>query len=166
MYDPTVTKPQTREELVSYLALYGFFAVLGALPLMVFLLMFMWPQWRVNTLFVESEGIVVDRRDDGNEGGTFRRLRLRYSVQGADVENWNNSVTWPAGPEEPLQHRIRELAIGDRCPVWYDPASPDVVVIERGYWIHWMLYPVLVGCGFFLLYGVGKIIIGVRKFAA
>jgi hypothetical protein len=46
------------------------------------------------------------------------------------------------------------------------PGEPEVVVVERGFWIHWMFYPILLGSGFFLLYGIGKIVGGVRKFRA
>lgn len=165
MYDPTVTSPQTREELGIYVALYGFFAALGSLPLLVMFLVFVWPQYRINTTFVESEGVVVDLRDTNNEGGSYRQVCLRYTVQGAEVEHWTRALAWPPGPEEQLQQRIRSLAIGERCPVWYDPASPEDVVIDRSYRIHWMLLPIAIGCGFFLLYGIGKIIVGIRKFA-
>jgi hypothetical protein len=58
------------------------------------------------------------------------------------------------------------MTIGERYPAWYDPANPEIVVVERGFWIHWMLYPLFVGSGFFLLYGVGKVVGGVRKFRA
>lgn len=40
------------------------------------------------------------------------------------------------------------------------------MVAERGYWIHWGLYPVIVGAAFFMLYDIGKIVVGVRKLRA
>jgi len=58
------------------------------------------------------------------------------------------------------------MTIGQRYPVWYDSANQEVVIVERGYGIHWMMYPLIVGSGFFLLYGVGKIVVGVRGFSA
>lgn len=163
MYDPTVQSPKTREQLCSYVLLYGFFAVLGAAGLTCFLMLFIWPQWRVNHSFVEADGLVVDEREHSGEGGKFRQVLLRYSVDGADVEHWSSEVT--LGMDEGrIQQQTRAMAVGERYPVWYDPANPEVVVVQRGYWIHWMLYPVVVGLGFFFLYGVGKITAGVRAF--
>jgi hypothetical protein len=165
MYDPTVTPPRTLKQLLAYVLMYGFFVALGTSVLLLILLLFIWPQWRVNNLFVETEGLVVDQREVLGEGGSSRQVLLRYSAHGVDVEHWNRSVTL-VGDAGQLQQRIRALAIGDRCPVWYDPARPEVVVVERGYGIHWMLYPFIAGSGFFLLYGVGKIVVGVLKFPA
>lgn len=165
MYDPTVTPPRTLRQLASYVLMYSFFAALGAAGLTFFLLLFVWPQWRVNTMFVGADGLVVDRRDIWGEGGGCRQVRLRYSVRGVGIENWNRSVT--LGMDEgQTQQRVRAMAVGERCPVWYDPASPETVVVERGYWIHWVLYPLVVGSGFFLLYGAGKVVAGVRAFRA
>lgn len=92
-------------------------------------------------------------------GGKYRQVRLRHAAEGVDVGNWNGSVTLGMDEGE-VQYRIRDLAVGERCRVWYDPANPEKVVVGRGYWIHWMLYPIIVGSGFFLLYGVGKIVVG------
>jgi hypothetical protein len=57
-----------------------------------------------------------------------------------------------------IQQRTRAMTIGERYSVWYDSADPEVVVVQRGYWIHWMMYPLIVGSGFFLLCGIGKIV--------
>jgi hypothetical protein len=151
------------QQLFSYVLMYGFIAALGAAGLTFFLILFFWPQWRVNTAFVEADGLVVDEREHWGEGGKFRQVLLRYSVRGVDAENWSSEVT--LGMDEGrIQQRTRAMTVGGRYRVWYDPASPEAVVVERRYWIHWMLYPIIVGSGFFLLYGVGKIVGGVRKF--
>jgi hypothetical protein len=165
MYDPTVTPPKTRQQLSQFVLMYGFIAALGVAGLLFFLVLFVWPQWRVNTLFVEADGLVVDEREHWGEGGKFRQVLLRYSVRGVDVEHWSSEVT--LGMDEGrIQQRTRAMTVGERYPVWYDPTSPDVVVVERGYWIHWMFCPIIFGCGFFLLYGMGKIAVGIRKFRA
>jgi len=165
MYDPTVTPPRTFQQLLSYVGFYGFIASLGAAGLMLTAVLLFWPQWRVNTSFVEADGLVVDEREHWGEGGKFRQVLLRYPVRGADVEHWSSEVT--LGMDEGrIQQRTRAMTIGERYPVWYDPANPEVVVVERGFWIHWMLYPIIVGSAFFLLYGVGKVVGGVRKFRA
>lgn len=165
MYDPTVTPPRTSQQLLSYALIYGFIAALGAAGLTFFMTLFFWPQWRVNALFVEADGLVVDEREHWGEGGGFRQVLPRYSVRGMDVEHWSSEVT--LGMDEGrIQQRTRAMTIGQRYPVWYDPASPEVVVVQRGYWIHWMMYPIIVGSGFFLLYGLGKIVVGVRGYSA
>lgn len=165
MYDPTVTPPRTREQLISYVLMYGMIAALGAAGSTFFLILIFWPQWRVNASFVEADGLVVDERENAGEGGSFRQVLLRYSVGGADVEHWSSEVT--LGMDEGrIQQRTRAMNVGQRYPVWYDPANPAIVVVARGYWIHWMLYPILAGAGFFLLYGVGKVAVGVRSFCS
>lgn len=163
MYDPTITPPRTLQQLSSYAIFYGFLAALGAAGLLFFLILIFLPQWRVNSVFAEADGVVVDRRDVPSEGGGFRQVRLRYSVRAVDIEHWNSEMTLGMDEGE-IQRRIRAMAIGERLPVWYDPVNPDVVVVERGYWIHWGLYPIIVGSAFFMLYGIGKIVVGVRKF--
>src|SRR5262245_35693486 len=140
MYDPTVTPPRTLQELGSYVLMYGFFAALGAAGLTFFLILCLWPQWRVNNLFVEADGRVVDEQEHWGEGGKFRQVLLRFSVRGVDVEHWSSEVTLGMDDGR-IQQRTRAMAIGERYPVWYDPANPEVVVVERGYWVHWMLCP-------------------------
>lgn len=105
------------------------------------------PQWRVNRSFVEAEGLVVDQRDVPSEGGGFRQVRIRSSVNGVDVEHWNDGEMTLGMDEGRIQGRIRAMAIGERLPVWYDPVSPEVVVVvvERGYWIHWGLHLIAAG---------------------
>jgi hypothetical protein len=165
VYDPTVTIPKTWDQLITYVLMYGFFAALGTAGLAFFLILFFWPQWRVNALFAETEGTVVDQRETWSEGGTFRQVRLRYSVDGTIVENWSREYT--LGMDDgAIQQRTRAMVVGNRYPIWYDPTDPQFVVVERGYWIHWMFYPILIGSGFFLLYGVGKTISGIRAFGA
>ena len=135
MYDPTVTPPRTFQQLLSYVGFYGFIASLGAAGLMLTAVLLFWPQWRVNTSFVEADGLVVDEREHWGEGGKFRQVLLRYPVRGADVEHWSSEVT--LGMDEGrIQQRTRAMTIGERYPVWYDPANPEVVVVERGFWIH------------------------------
>lgn len=165
MYDPTITPARTMQQFSSFVLFYGFIAAIGSAGLLLLLILFFWPQWRVNTSFVEADGLVVNERELWGEGGRFRQVLLRYSVRGVEVEHWSCEVT--LGMDEGrIQQRTRAMIIGERYPVWFDPAHPDVVVVERGYWIHWMLYPIIVGSGFFLLYGVGKIVAGVWRFRA
>jgi hypothetical protein len=116
-------------------------------------------------LFVEADGLVIDQREHWGEGGKFRQVLLRFPVRGVNVEQWSSEGT--LGMDEGrIQQRTRAMTVGERYPVWYDPANPEVVVVERGFWIHWMLYPIIVGSAFFLLYGVGMVVGGVRKFRA
>ena len=166
MYDPTIMPPRTLQQLSSFILFYGYLAVLGAAGLSMLLILVYWPQWRVNRSFVEAEGLVVDQRDVPSEGGGFRQVRIRYSVNGVDVEHWNDGEMTLGMDEGRIQGRIRAMAIGERLPVWYDPASPEVVVVERGYWIHWGLHVIAAGSAFFLLYGMAKVVGGVWMFGA
>jgi hypothetical protein len=165
LYDPTVTPPRNWEELSVYVLLYGFFTAIGASVTILILILVVWPQWRVNTLFVETVGTVVDQREVSGEGGTSRQLQLRYSAHGRMIQHWNKSIALVCD-EGNLQQRIRGLEMGERLAVWYDPEMPEVVVINRGYCIHWMLYPFIVASGFFVLFGVSKIIVGAWRFRA
>lgn len=164
-YDPTIQPPRTSEQLSSYVLVYGFFAAMGGVGLICLLLLFLLPQWRVNHLFVEADGLVVDAREHWGEGGQFREVLLRYAVNGTDVEHWSSEVTLGMDDGR-IQERTRAMKVGERYPVWYDAANPEVVVVRRGYWMHWMLYPIVAGTGFFFVYGVGKIVAGVRAFRA
>jgi hypothetical protein len=111
MYDPTVTPPRTFQQLVSYVGFYGFVAALGAAGLTLTGVLFVWPQWRVNTLFVEADGLVVDQREHWGEGGKFRKVLLRYPVRGVDVEHCSSEVT--LGMDEGrIQQRTRAINIG------------------------------------------------------
>lgn len=114
------------------------------------------PEWRINHDFIETRGRVLGKGlvkrtvEDplGAAATTWRpTLRVRFDADGTAREAWTHSQ--PAAGTSDREAAAAGLAaweIGSAVPVWYDPADPTVVVLERGYnWWMWMLALLLPG---------------------
>jgi hypothetical protein len=105
------------------------------------------PEWRINHAFRETRGTIiakglarVSRADPpGSAANQWRPcLRLRYAADGAMRESWSRGSTAEGLVQRAAAlERLDAWRLGTEVPCWYDPASPETVVLERGY--NWWL---------------------------
>jgi|GEM_PF-580957 len=127
-------------------------AGLGGFALAVSLL---YPTWETYTRFAEIDAEILEgriREQFNDSASYYPELRIRYTPAGAAPrEAWTyrlpeQRVTWH--PE--AWEVIDRYPIGKRVRAWYDPASPDRVVLERGVqW--WTVLVLLFPLPFFLI---------------
>jgi hypothetical protein len=150
-YDPTMEWPRTARQMLVYGSFYGVFLFIGLFCAVLPSWIVIWPQVRRNHLFIETDGVIVDKRMTPTEWGNVRQVRVRYQVDGCQLESWNlrgvESFTRHAGEASPEFDAIR---IGEARKVWYDPAEPTHVIVARGYVLHWL---------WFLIPAVGLVLI-------
>lgn len=114
------------------------------------------PEWRINHDFVESRGRVLGKGlvkrtvDDPLAAATATwrpTLRVRYDAAGTSHEAWTRSQPSTGLPDrDAAVARLAGWELGSRIPLWYDPADPTAVVLERGYnWWMWLLALLLPG---------------------
>ncbi|MEY3206423.1 MAG: hypothetical protein RLZZ21_2754 [Planctomycetota bacterium] len=114
------------------------------------------PEWRINHDFIESRGRVLGKGlvkrtvDDplAAASTTWRpTVRLRYDVAGAIHEAWTRSQPSAGVPDRAAAvARLADWKLGSEVPLWYDPADPTAIVLERGYnWWMWLLALLLPG---------------------
>lgn len=114
------------------------------------------PEWRMNHDFVGTRSTVLGkglvRRTVEDPPGSFSTtwqpcLRVRYDTGGVMREQWTRPS--PSAITSDRSAAIRGLSawsVGEEVPAWYDPATPNVVVLERGYnWWMWLLALLLPG---------------------
>lgn len=108
------------------------------------------PEWRINHDYLPARCTVVGKRierriADRPPGGWYPAVLLRYEADGTSRESW----AWPAAAAGDRDQAVRRLAawtLGKDVPGWYDPAAPEVVVLQRGYnWWMWLLALLLPG---------------------
>lgn len=125
------------------------------------------PEWRINHDYVESDctvlakGLARATLEDppGSVSTTWQpRLRVRYSAGGRICEAWSQAASTQATADrEAAIAKLEAWKLGSRTKCWYDPASPETVVLERGYnWWLWLLALLLPGA-LAVIGGVGLI---------
>lgn len=168
-YDPTLEPPRTLRHLLAFVSFHSIFLAMGAFVTAFALWFFLWPQWRMNHVFVETEGQIIGKRVLLWESSLTPQVQVRYRAGDIERDNWclgTGTATFRLLPDGKTTAEFDAIAVGDRRPVWYDPAAPDRVVLERGYHVHWLIYPLL-GVGLpLLLWSAGKIIRGVRAWSS
>ena len=115
-----------------------------------------WPEWRINHDFVETRCRIVAtglvKRTEEAAPGTFSVtwrpcVRVRYDTTGGTRESWTG--TGPATGSTDRQTALGGLAawrLGAEPRGWYDPTTPDTIVLRRnsGWWV-WLLALLLPG---------------------
>ena len=114
------------------------------------------PEWRINHDYLESQCTILAK---GLARMTFEdppgavntlwqpRLRVRYTAGERIHEAWTKGTSTQATSDRAAAlARLSAWHLGDRARCWYDPASPETVVLERGYnWWLWLLALLLPG---------------------
>src|SRR5262245_37351877 len=140
-YDPTMEWPRTARQMLVYGSFYSVFLFIGLFCAVLPSWIFLWPQVRMNHLFIETDGVIVDKRMTPTELGNNRQVQVRYQADGRQLESWNlrsvESFTRHDGGPSPEFDAIR---IGEARKVWYDPAEPTHVIVARGYEFHWLVF--------------------------
>jgi hypothetical protein len=114
------------------------------------------PEWRINHDFVAARGRVLAKGlvkrtvDDPLAAATATwrpTLRVRYDAAGTSREAWTRSQPSTGSPDrDAAAARLAGWELGSQVPLWYDPADPAAVVLERGYnWWMWLLALLLPG---------------------
>lgn len=114
------------------------------------------PEWRINHDFIETRCEIVGkglaRRIVEDSPGGFVTLwrptvRVRYATDDGPREAWaRTSRPEAVSDRAAAAERLEAWQLGSEVPGWYDPADPDVVVLERGYnWWMWLLALLLPG---------------------
>jgi hypothetical protein len=114
------------------------------------------PEWRINHDYVETRcqivGTGLARRMVEDPPGSFTTfwrptVRVRYVTDRGFREVWAaTSRTLTVADRAAAMERLAAWRLGSEVPGWYDPADPDVVVLERGYnWWMWLLALLLPG---------------------
>jgi len=114
------------------------------------------PEWRINHDFLETRCVVVGkglaRRISEDPPGSFTTtwrptIRVRYGTDQGPRESWTHPSRAAAlSDRSAAEERLAGWRLGGEVPGWYDPADPDMVVLERGYnWWMWLLALLLPG---------------------
>jgi hypothetical protein len=114
------------------------------------------PEWRINHDYVETRCQVVGKglarrmvEDPPGAYTTFWRptVRVRYPTDRGPREAWAATSRAEAVSDRAAAvERLASWRLGSEVPGWYDPADPDMVVLERGYnWWMWLLALLLPG---------------------
>lgn len=115
------------------------------------------PEWRINHDFLPSQGVVLgkglQRRSVADPPGVVHTtwapvVRLRFPAEGVVRDAWSRPLVTAVTPDrETAIRRLEALPeIGSETPCWFDPESPETVVLKRGYnWSMWLLTLLLPG---------------------
>jgi hypothetical protein len=129
------------------------------------------PEWRINHEFREATGTILAkglaRTTVADPPGTVITnwrpcLLVRYSVNGVDRESWSQGAVAENTPDrDTALRRLAAWKLGSETVCWYDPASPQTVVLRRGYnWWLWLLSLLLPGA--LVLIGGSGLVRGLR----
>lgn len=142
----------------------GFFAVLtlvgGALLAYVLNSMTI-AEWRANNEFGETRALVLEKYVTSAEVEDTTKyrpeVRIRYDVDGRTYEARTFDVVRVYLTDPDLCARqLDEFEIGKEYPCWYDPITPELAVLKRGYnWYAWLV-PLLPAA--FMAVGIGGLI--------
>ena len=116
------------------------------------------PQWRVNHEFKEHRCTVVEKLPSKIEsagGGKLYQVRVKYQVNGVDRQQLVCDLRRvPADMREEPAATWERFEINREYQCWYDPAHPDMVVLERGY-SDWIWLNLIVPASFVIIGGGG-----------
>lgn len=104
------------------------------------------PQWRANNRFLETQGVVLQKRigeSDTGDSQVFRaEVLLEYEADGQTHEAWAHQDATGAysSGREAKQAVLDRYEIGQTYKGWYDPQEPTTVCLARGYdWLAWTM---------------------------
>jgi hypothetical protein len=119
------------------------------------------PEWRANHDYVETRGVVLDKRLavlQGDDGPTWRpEVFVRYTVGGREFRVWTyDALPMYSNFRSMHERALGRFTVGREYPLWYDPADPEKAVLVRGYtwWLFLFLLVPLVVFLFGLVRGV------------
>jgi hypothetical protein len=142
--------------------------LLGTGGIVVLLMQFVVPEWRVNHEFVATTCKVLDKRigeRKSEDGPLFRpEIRIEYEAGGTTYRDWHYDIHQHKldggyfSKRDSAQNILDQFTVsgpakGPRYPCWYDPLNPSVAVLVRGYrpWLWWAFTVpasfVLIGAG-------------------
>lgn len=162
-YDPTMAPPRTFRQAALFVAFHGVFFSIGIFVVLFPLWFLLWEQWRANNVFLESEGVVLEKRiHPTGESGLIPQVRLRYRAGEQEIESWSTlSAFMGENGRPPAEYDA--IRIGEKRVLWFDPVRPDVFVLDRTYRVHWVVYPMGAVGLFFMLLAGGTIVRGLRS---
>jgi len=125
--------------------------------------------WRVNYEFVERDCVVLDRRLPtfrGESGLLYRpEVKIRYTVDGDAHTAWTYDIATARDARESFvpdrasaKAAYERFVVGERYPCWYDPSSPDVVVLVRE--PRWWIWLAMIVPGLLIVIGGGGLVYG------
>ncbi len=126
------------------------------------------PEWRVNHEFVEATCKVLKKEiaeEPGKDGLLYGPVfKIEYTAPGkapTQTKSRYDVHKAESGNRDDAQAIIDRFAVYDaakdnRCPCWYDPADPYVVVLTRGY--RWWVWPLFTVPGSFIIIGAGGLV--------
>lgn len=88
-YDPTMEFPRTLRQLLVYVSFYGVFLAMGVFITWFTLWSFWWQPWRMNNVFVETDGTIVDKRRVLMDSSFIENVQVRYRVDDREFESWS-----------------------------------------------------------------------------
>jgi hypothetical protein len=114
------------------------------------------PAWRINHEFVETRCRIVatglvkrtHERPPGKPSVTWRPcVRVRYQADGQTRETWNSGdVAAASADRSTAVAALANWPLGSEARGWYDPATPETIVLRREYdWWTWLLTLLLPG---------------------
>jgi hypothetical protein len=129
------------------------------------------PEWRINHEFRQARGTILAkglaRTTVADPPGTAMKswrpcLLLRYVVDGVKRESWSQGpAAENTSDRESALRRLDAWKLGAETACWYDPDSPEIVVLKRGYnWWLWLLSLLLPGA--LVLVGGSGLLRGLR----
>ena len=150
-----------------------FFASIGG----VILIVWGWliPDWRANHRYVAGSCQVLDKKLDETtmevvdpDGGQKKQetsycpqIKIRYEAAGRKYEAWTYEAIKIGSPDRGVQQTIIDnFQVGGTYPCWYDPDSPDKVVLVRSAHL-WLPYLLLLIPIAFLVIACGGLFVSV-----
>ncbi len=126
---------------------FGTFFVLGCIALAAMIVIFVWPEWRVNRQFVQTDCVVLAKEVGISEAdGAPPRYRpditIRYEAGGKEYHSTAYDITRHYSENrQAVQQVVDSFDVGKTYPCWYDPLDPATAVIARGYsgWLYLLL---------------------------
>jgi hypothetical protein len=147
-------------------AFFAAMLVLGCGGLVNLISILIVPEWRVNHEFVETtckvRGKSISERQ-GEAGPLYRpEIEIEYEVDGILHSDLHYDIhrAYSSGRAS-AQAVLDRFALYDKTqknvyPCWYDPADPEICVLDRGYgWWVWLAFTVPLS---FIVIGTGGLI--------
>ncbi len=118
-------------------AFFGFFAMIGGIAFVFIVWNMLIPAIRSSTVYVETTGVVLDKRlveSHGDDGTTYRpEILIRYKANGQTFETWTyDAAKIASSGRKGKQAILDRFQVGARYPCWYDPDDPGKAVVKRG----------------------------------
>ncbi len=153
---------------ITSIILFSLMFVVGSLFAAYLLVAFLIPEWRVNTAFVETTGVVVSQRLATREPTqgvkTYRpEIQILYDVQGKKLLATTYDISRGFSRDRAAQQAVlNSFPVEQRIRCWYDPRDPTSVVVARDFtWGTWLL--LVIPLSFVIAGGTGLSIALLRR---